>query len=677
MKLKVTFSMRHAPRLLVSTAATALAAAWPCVAAAEEPPGPRDADVVVTGTRTPERSQRSTVRVDTVTREEAERRGATNVAEALASQPGVQVNPGAYGFLGNVSPIQIQGFDRDRVLVLEDGERVVGDFGGAIDLASLPVADLKRIEIVTGPTSSLYGSSAIGGVVNILTSPPTREGPSGRARLEGRSYRGVVGQGNAAYRSGDTWVGTDVNFNRMDGIARTPGLPDLTLPEIQRSMVGLRAGTKLTDRVDVRVRGRWFRDRTDGLESQLAPGLGRYLIDLPQQTDRYTLHFIETLDLGKGSNLRLTLGRQQFDNETSKDRRASPLDETRRRDHRMQSAEAILTLAEGKTRTWVFGTRFETERFHQDLTRTESRTGGALATVQEEEVPSLGFGSAAVYGQLGWNLTDSFTVMPGVRSEFHTRYGEALAPRLATSYRPSKTFQVRASAGRGFRAPSAKELGFVFDHSFYGYRIGGNRDLLPEKSWGANADVTMNPTSDIVLRGGAFANWVEDLIDVDLAGGTTTGTVSSYSYRNFGSARTAGFQVSGAARMTDRFRAEVGYDYLWTRDDVNDRPLGGRPPHTVTCSLLATLPAGVEAYGRFRVVSDAFLDGTSRAPGYSSLDGRVGHALWPKSQLYAGVVNAGDVRQEPGRLGDTRPPLGRVVYIGLRAELPWEDEKQP
>src|SRR5687767_2888332 len=93
--------------------------------------GPVDT-VVVTGTRTPERSQRATVKTDVVTRDEADRRGATNVAEALASQPGVQVNAGAYGHLGNVGAIQIQGFDRDRVLILEDGERVVGDVGGAI-----------------------------------------------------------------------------------------------------------------------------------------------------------------------------------------------------------------------------------------------------------------------------------------------------------------------------------------------------------------------------------------------------------------------------------------------------------------------------------------------------------------------------------------------------------------
>ncbi len=152
-------------------------------------------EVVITGTRTPEQSQRAVIKTDVVSRDEAERRGATNVAEALSTQPGVQVNPGAYGYLGTISPIQIQGFDLGRVLILEDGEPVIGDVGGAIDLAGIPIADLQRIEIVTGPSSALYGSSAIGGVVNLIGATPAREGPSAQARAEYRSHRGVVLQG--------------------------------------------------------------------------------------------------------------------------------------------------------------------------------------------------------------------------------------------------------------------------------------------------------------------------------------------------------------------------------------------------------------------------------------------------------------------------------------------------
>ncbi|WP_242516344.1 TonB-dependent receptor plug domain-containing protein [Sorangium cellulosum] len=194
------------------------------------PPPAQPLEVVVTGTRTPESSQRATVRTRVISREEAERRGATNVGEALDGELGVQVNPSAYGALGNPSAIQIQGFDLDRVLVLEDGERVIGDAGGAIDLSSLPLGDVSRIELVTGPTSSLYGTSAIGGIVNVLTAPPAHPGFSGRGRLEVRSRAGLLVQASGAYRGDRAWASADASFQREDSLslvepAATPATP--------------------------------------------------------------------------------------------------------------------------------------------------------------------------------------------------------------------------------------------------------------------------------------------------------------------------------------------------------------------------------------------------------------------------------------------------------------------
>ena len=636
------------------------------------PKADKDGDnVVITGTRTPERSQRSTVKTDVITRDEADRRGATNVAEALASQPGLVVNPGSYGFLGGASALQIQGFDRDRVLILEDGERVVGDVGGAVDLSAIPTGDIDRIEVVTGPTSALYGSAAIGGVVNVITQPPRLEGPTGRLRSEYRSFNGVVLQGNAAYRQGAPWAVLDFNLSRMDGIEKTPG-PDLRIPETSRRMVGLRAGTRLSPEMDVRIRMRSFRTRTDGIETQTAPGLGRFRIDTPGQTDRYTFHLIHVTKIGsKGSNLRLTVGRQWFDNFTARDRENSPIDERHDRRHRMQSFEAVGTVADGP-RTWVAGTRFEAEHFEQDLTQVTSTASGPVSATAAEVIP-LSYGIAAAYAQLAWKLGD-LTVLPGARYEAHTRYGDSLAPRLAAAWRISEYVNLRASGGRGFRAPSAKELGFLFDHSVFGYRVLGNDRLKPEKSWGVNADVTVTPNNTMTFRGSAYANWVDDLIDLDLANGTNDGGVASYGYANFGRARTAGGQVDAAFRPLPFLRAESSYAYTWTRDDVNDRPLQGRPPHAVTASLRIEPGWKLELYVRARIVTNAFLDENTRAPGYGNLDVRFARALWPRSQVYVGGINVTDVKQDPGRLGDTRSPLGRILYVGLKADFPWEDE---
>jgi outer membrane receptor for ferrienterochelin and colicins len=264
--------------------------------------------------------------------------------------------------------------------------------------------------------------------------------------------------------------------------------------------------------------------------------------------------------------------------------------------------------------------------------------------------------------------------MPGLRGEMHLRYGGVVAPRLAAAYRPTDGVTVRVSGGRGFRAPSAKEIGFSFDHSYLGYRVAGNPDLLPETSWGLNGDVTLAPTRKVTLRAGAFVNWVEDLIDIDVEPISSSAGVDTYAYRNVAEARTAGAELQTVVRAAAWLRTEVGYAYLWTRDDTNERPLEGRPPHTVQAAVRADLPWSLELTARYRVVTDAFLDEGSRAPGFQTIDARLARPLWPSSQAYVGARNLLDVHKDPARVGDQRPIEGRVFYFGVVAELPLEED---
>lgn len=634
---------------------------------------PNNAEVVVTGTRMPEQSQRSTVRVDVITKTEAERRGATNVAEALSGQIGVQVNPAAYGDIGNPSAIQIQGLDRQRVLVLEDGERVIGDVGGAIDLSRVPLSDVARIEVVAGPMSSLYGTSAIGGVVNIVTGQPLENGFSGRVRVEGRNRRGVIAQGNGAWRGEKAWATIDGNFVRTDGVALSEDLPDLALPDRLQGMAGIRLGTRIGPRTRVQARMRWIHDASEGRQTQIVPGLGPFRINLPQETNRFALHAVEVVDLGQGSSLRLALGQQWAFDTTQKDRANSPLDESRAREATLSSVEATATLANGPRRTWVIGARGEVERLSQSLTKSEFASGQVLTTTANELTPTT-LGSVAGYAQLGWKFTDSLTVLVGGRGEYHLRYGSVLVPRVAFAYQYSPRLSMRASVGRGFRAPAAKEIGFAFDHGALGYRVLGNPNLRPETSWGTSGDVSFRPVKNLVLRGGVFANWIDDMIDIDIKPTSSAGGIDDYTYRNIGRARTFGAQVDAAWTFTTKLRAEAGYAYLWTRDDENERPLEGRPPHTVYTAIRATLPWKLEVVARYRMVTDAFLDENLRAPGFQTVDARMARPLWSWGQIYAGVLNALGVQKDPNRLGDQRPAQGRTIYVGVTAEFPPEEK---
>jgi len=636
----------------------------------KHPEACQSVEVVVTGTRTAESSQRATVRTDFVTRKEAERRGATNVAEALAGEPNLQVNPETYGYLGRPSGAQMQGLDADRVLVLEDGERVVGDQDGVVDLSQLPLADVERIEYVTGPTSSLYGTNALGGVINVVSAPPQILGPSMHYRAEGRSNGEALGSVSGAYRRDDDWLTLDASLHRRPGIQRQPELPDLLAPKWRSSLVGLRAGTRLSRHVELKLRARWVRDRSDGLESEVVPGLGTYLIDVPDVTDRFLLRAQETLELGQGTRLDFSLTRNWYLDDSRRDRQNSPLDELRRRKLSNQGLEAILTVPEGRARTWVFGLRSDAEQFSQQLTRV-------LPDLSEQHVTEIQprlLSTGALYGQLGWKVTERFTVMPGGRAELHDRYGVVAAPRLATAYQLNEGLSARVALGRGFRAPTAKEFGFQFDHSALGYRVLGNSALRPESSWGLTGDVTARSPRWRV-RAGGFGNTISDLISIDFAPEQRTLGVIDYVYRNVERAHTAGGDLSVRFKAISALSLEAAYAYLWTRDDDTGDALPNRPPHTVTLAALFELEK-LSGNLRYRVVSKTFagrIDDVSRdSPSFSLLDARVAYQLWPALSLFVGALNLTDARRHALDVTDTRPALGRQFYVGISGDAPVE-----
>jgi outer membrane receptor for ferrienterochelin and colicins len=611
------------------------------------------------------------VRVEVVGKDEIERRGALTVADALATQTGVRVGGGDYGYLGGVSALQIQGFDRDRVLILEDGERVIGDVGGAIDLATLPASDLERIELVSGPQSALYGASAIGGVVNLISGPPAHPGWSGRGRLETRSRGGKVFQGWGGLRNDDgSWLRLDVSATTQDGVLEGGG-PALRLPETTRWMGGLRAGVRVSERWSVRGRARWLREETLGRETRVVPGLGSFVVERPEQGDRYVVQLIAERSMRDGG-LRVAGASQVYQGQSERRYPGSPARETRVRGYGLQSLEPVLTRGDGP-RTWVLGSRLEAEQFSQQLEKLATGPGG-LTREASEEVPGVRRASGALYGQVAWKMGPSWTILPGVRHELHSRYGHAFSPRLAVAWRGGGGGMIRAGVGRGYRAPSAKELGFVFDHSAYGYRVEGNSRLTPERSWGLTLD-TSRRVGAVTWKLGGFANRIEDMIDLDLGAPVGAGEgVLTYTYRNRGRARTAGGMVAMQARLGEGLRTELAYDFLWTRDDTAGTPIAGRPPHGLTAGLWAQLPGGAAFNGRWRFFSEAHAGAGPRSPGYSTLDARISRPLWSGSEVYVGATNLLDTQRDPARVGDLRPALGRTWFLGFRADFPAEED---
>lgn len=631
-------------------------------------------DVVVTGSRSPESSQRAVVPTRIVTREDAEREGAVTVADALSNQLGVQINPSSYDHLGNPSGIQIQGFDGERVLILLDGERIIGDTGGMIDLESLPLTEVQRIEFVTGPTSSLYGTGAIGGVVNIITGPPRHEGASLRGRYEVRTFGAHTEQATAAFRSGDLWALVDGSYSYSWNEVRDDG--STWIPESKRYLLGVRVGAQVTDAWESRVKLRYVRDDTEGLIVQRRPGLPPFYLETPEITDRYSASTQQVLNISNASQLRLTMGTQWFDNSSIKQYRGSEVSQRRNREHIMQSFEAISTTREGD-RSWTFGARAETESFGQQQHNINVSPNSGITHDFIDEVFPQSFGSMSLYSQLDWRLSNKVSLLPGVRGEWHSRYGLVAAPRFAMSYRPEAKWIFRGAVGRGFRVPSAKEYGFAFDHSSLGYMVIGNPDLKPESSWGVTAEAQWRPDLNWRIRAGGFVNWVDGLIANEFGHRNMETQIDVYTYGNVGTAQTWGSEVDVEVRLFPELRSNIGYSYLGTRavsvgangeDEV--LPLAGRPPYTFKTSLTWDPTKRLKLNLRYRMVSEAFVTKGVTSPAFAMVGARAAYSLSNELEAYVGVDNALNAQRQLSRVGDQRPMRGAVIFTGLNFGLP-------
>jgi outer membrane receptor for ferrienterochelin and colicins len=627
---------------------------------------PEPAEIVITGTRTKESAQRATVRTGVVTRKEANRRGARSVAEALSSEPGLQRQPAMSGVSGG---IKINGMDCERVLVLEDGEPITGRSAGALDLGEVPISGVGRIEVVAGPMSSLYGSDAIGGVVNIITAPPEHEGLSLLTRSEARTRGQFFEEGSAHYRRDTSWVSLEGSLVGQNAI-EVGGGPDLSMPSTRTRMFGLRMGAELLPEVEVTLKVRWTKDHRESIfsQSEVIGGEPVRLLDAPTlDSDRFALRATETVQLGARSRVDFSMSRSWYSGETRTRRAGRIGDEIQEDTEHVQHLEAAVTAGEG-SRTWVFGVTNRSEKLN-----TTARVWDLARYVERQPSPPTRRTNVAALAQVTWDIVDELTLMPGTRVEVHNQHGLVASPKLSLAYRPTPELTARAGVGRGFRSPAPKELGFLLDHCWIGYSVTGDPDLDPEKSWGVTGDVSYRPADGVTLHASGFDNRLTDMIALVLTDGGPCGGRTNYQNVNIARARTAGGGAGVKLRVLPFLGLEASYQYLWTRDESTGDPITGNPPHTVVASVTAeNLPQGLSAYVRYRYISDSFVDYADtdfNVPGFQSLSARAGFRPAPPLELYAGADNLFDVTADRELFGDLRPTLGRTFYVGLSGEF--------
>lgn len=601
-------------------------------------------EIVVSASRTEQARNETTAPVGVIDRAEIEASGATTVAELLRTVPGVQVVP-THGGDG----LRLQGFDPQHSLVLVDGRPVAGRVDGTLDLSRLLLADVERIEIVPGPSSALYGSEALGGVVNIVS-----RRKAGKPRIDASLRVGSrrLAEGNAYFSAGNGTfsggAGADVqfqdgyDFDTADVATDGDAIDDLGT----RGWIRVRPPGAFTFEGDLAYRKR---DRTGIDASATGAVFDRRTLEESADASLATQYWPGTQHLS-----RLQVAGTSWRQQALSDQRDSDVQDT------YDETLDRRALAYFSYR-WVTGSHV--------------LVGGIDGTAESLDSGRLTRGTAnrerlALYAQDDWRVLPEprFSLSPGARVDFDTQFGVHGTPHLAARFDPVHQVSLQVSAGAGFRAPEFKELYLAFDHSSFGYVVEGNAALRPESSWGATSELKWRPAGPLSAGAGGWWHEVSNLIDVDLLAEGGAGGVATYTYVNINEAVMRGLTGSVGWDFAKPANIQASYTFTDARDRSDDAVLEGRARHTVAGSLTTEplrVPVSLSVRGEWvgpRPFADDEGEITWTKP-YLWVDSRLAWRVKAGFSLETGVKNLLDVRDQE-TLG--LPP--RTFYVGIHAD---------
>lgn len=648
--------MKH-PISCALLAGASLLGACPVSAQTGETPPPPEAEqqteeIVVQATRSDRRVQDEPVRVEVIGREEIEEKilmRPGNIATVLAETGGlrVQVTAPAMG----AANIRVQGMDGRFTQLLADGLPLYGGQASSLGLLQIPPTDLGQVEVIKGSASALYGPSALGGVINLVSRRPGAEA-QGELLFNATTRDGQDVTGYAATPLGADWSASltggwhrqrrqDLDHDGwidMPGYDRWTVRPRLFWKDAAGASLFLTAGAMGEQR------------RGGTLDGRTAPDGRSFRQD--QETDRLDAGLVARLPLGDdvAAHVRaagMTQGHvHRFGDVTEDDR------------HRTLFAEASLSGKSGGT-NWVGGFAWQRDSFR-------SKTFPAFD--YSYEVPGI-------FAQVEQDIGRELTLAGSARLDFHSEYGTRFSPRLSLLYKPGP-WTVRVSGGRGFYAPTP----FVEEIEAAGLsRLEPLGALEAETATTASLDIGY-------ARGGVEANLTLFGSNMDAAARLDAVAPDRVRLVNVaGQTRIRGSELLLRYRWDD-FVVTGSYVYI---DATEPDPAGsGRRTVPLTPRHSAGLVAMWEDHDKGRVGFEVYYTGTQRleddpwratSKPYVEL-GLLAEAAVGKARLFVNLENILDVRQtrynsllRPSRAPDGQwtvdawaPTDGFVANAGVR-----------
>lgn len=500
-------------------------------------------EVVVTGTRSEKSLKNVPVLTQVINAQKMLDLGVTNVTDALQTMvPGLNVS-----HQGTLVTVTLQGMDAKYVLFLMDGERIAGEVDGNIDYSMLSLENIDHIEVIKGASSSLYGSNAIGGVINIITK---KIDDPFDAKLYTRysGYNELFSGGTIGLKKGIFGSRTSVNFSRTDGYDVTPETPhDWTQNPYYSYSISQKFEITPSSRLSFVPYFTWYQFENGNVSARPVHNL-------------YT-------DLNGGIRGKYYLGRHSIDFSYYRDRYSS-YDVLEQMDNKKDTAsyDFLQTLRSQANfnitdkNTLITGLEYNYERLFS------TRIDGELKSA----------GEGVFYVQEDIRLSSGWNFIGGVRAGYHSNYGFNAAPKISAMYKTGP-LNLRASAGTGFRSPALKDLYFNFDH-FGEFLVIGNPHLKPESSRYLSGSIEYSkPWNNTSVS--VYSNTLSDMITERVV--TLPDAIETvYQYENVASASVKGIDLLSKQKLLDGVWLSAGYSFVHAVDKETGLQLFGTARHS-------------------------------------------------------------------------------------------------
>ena len=629
---------------------------------------------VVSGSRQQALRETLSTPVSVLTRDRLHETARTTVGDALRELPGVLSRRGSEGT--GPAGEQVQGIDSRQVLVLIDGQPIAGARGiksGAINLDRQTTHRLDRVEVVKGAASALFGSDAIGGVINLIPRDVTRRESDITAAAGEHGRRDLAGSISAPL--GTLAIFGSASYAERDSFDLTPSTIDTTGAAFERTDGFLRARADISPAFRVTFTGSAYKNTERGRTMSTSGAVDSVAVD----DDAVAGGLSAVWQAASRTSVEARVYGTRFNESASNS--PDTLYES------LSKADVTVTQALGERHLLQAGAEASSNKY-AGHNRVRDVEGHAAET-------------AVLWAQDRINLGSRITATVGGRYDRHSIFGSAFSPKAALNARITDTLRARVSYGEGFRAPDLGQLFYRFVPAS-AYQVVGNPNLGPEssESWQAGADFT--PSSRARIGVNFFRNDIENLIEAVSLGFLTSPAQRAallaregidpafapvlgrllFHYRNVRDARTQGVEADAQFDLGGGLQVAGAYTYLDATDGETGAALAGRHRHQGAARATWVSPSRglrAELRGSFfsSWIATSGRGGSSpieEAPAYALFDAYVATKVRYGFEIFGAIDNLTDSRDENSGvlLGNGtpapiyRPEIGRAIRFGVR-----------